>query len=103
MESTSLEERIKFHFLKPSRGSEALFVARGHVVGGLFAFFTCFGAFEDDDVAGHRLKWFGFDLVFEGGETKPFREGFNRFVSIPHFLRGVGLSSSPKSFIIGVR
>ena len=56
MQGASLEKGIKFYLLKAPRGAEALFVARRNVMRRLLAFFTCFGAFEDYDIAWHRTN-----------------------------------------------
>ncbi len=71
MKSPALEERIEFNLLKAARCAEALFIARGHVVRGLFAFFTCFRAFEDYDFAWHRLNGLVSNSIFRGRRIYP--------------------------------
>ena len=56
MQCATLQERVELDLLKSTRSPEAFLVPGSHVVGRLFAFFTCFGAFEDDYFAGHRIK-----------------------------------------------
>ena len=55
MEGVTLEIRIVLLLLKTARGIEALLVAGRDVTGNGFAFGNRFGAFEDDDVAWHKL------------------------------------------------
>ena len=44
VQGAALEEVIELHLLETTRRVEALLVACRHVLGGLFALSTCFGA-----------------------------------------------------------
>ena len=48
MEGVTVKERVEFLFFEPVRGARALFVARGDVARGGFAFGLRLGAFEGD-------------------------------------------------------
>ena len=56
MQRTATQEMIEFDFLKTTWGKQALLVTRRHEAGRRLAFSLGFGAFEDDDVAGHGMK-----------------------------------------------
>ena len=54
MESVALEIRIVLLLLETSGCVEALLVTGGDVTGNGLALGYCFGAFDDNDVAGHK-------------------------------------------------
>jgi hypothetical protein len=59
VEGAALEEWVVFYFLKASGGADAFLVTGGDVTGGGTAFCLGFRAFEDDDIAWHKLVRMG--------------------------------------------
>ena len=55
VDRAALEKRIEFHFLKSSRCSQALLVARGCIPGRRLSFSLRLGAFENNNIAWHIL------------------------------------------------
>jgi len=55
MQGTLFHEVIELHFLKTTRGADALLVSCRHVAGRRCSGSLGFRAFEDDDVAGHKM------------------------------------------------
>jgi len=58
MERVTTEIRIVFLFLKTARGVQALLVPGRGVTGYGFPLGNGFGAFEGDDVAWHKIRFF---------------------------------------------
>ena len=54
VQGAAFEEVVKLYLLKATRRVEALLVACADVAGRGLALGLGFGAFEDDDVAGHK-------------------------------------------------
>ena len=56
MESATIQERVKFPFLKTTWRVEALLIAGAGITGGRFAFGLGLSAFQNNNVAWHNLK-----------------------------------------------
>ena len=53
VKGSALEEVIEFHFLQTAWGAQAFLVTCGHVTGRRLALGFRFGAFKNDNLAGH--------------------------------------------------
>ena len=56
MKRPALEIMVEFYLLQTTRCPQTLLVAGRHVTGWLLALSLRFGAFENDDIAGHGLR-----------------------------------------------
>ena len=56
MKRPALEIMVEFYLLETTRCPQTLLVTGRHVAGWLLALSLRFGAFEDDDIAGHGLR-----------------------------------------------